>query len=217
MLRRRLKKGLKGEFSPVPTDPILVLASASTARRDLLVNAGLDVIVDPAHVDEEAIKGSMAADGAGAVDVALSLARLKAHRISTRHGGALVIGADQVLDLQGRWFDKPADMDHARGHLVALRGRTHKLVTAASVFRDGEQIWHHVETPELTMRDFSDGFLDDYLAQAGDSVLSSVGAYRLEGMGVQLFNRIEGDYFAILGLPLLALLDFLRGHGVVKT
>ncbi len=201
----------------MPTTPTLVLASASTVRRDILVDAGIEIIVDPAQIDEGAIKESMAAEGLGAADLALTLARLKAQRISARHEDALVIGADQVLDLDGRWFDKPTDMDHARGHLLVLRGRTHKLVTAASVFRDGEQIWHHVETPELTMRDFSDGFVDQYLAQAGDSVLSSVGAYRLEGAGAQLFSRIEGDYFTILGLPLLALLDFLRGHGVVKT
>lgn len=207
----------KDEFPLVSAIPTLILASASTIRRDILVNAGIEVAVDPAHVDEHEIKRSMAADGAGADDVALTLSRLKAQRISARHAGALVIGADQILDLQGQWFDKPVDMDHARSHLLVLRGRTHKLMTAASIFRDGEQIWHHVETPELTMRDFSDAFLDDYLNRVGRSVLSSVGAYRLEGVGAQLFSRIDGHYFTILGLPLLALLDFLRGHGVVQT
>jgi septum formation protein len=195
----------------------LILASASVTRQRILEDAGVDAMIEPAQVDEGAIKESMAAEGASAIDAALILAQLKAQRISARHQGALVIGADQVLDLAGHWFDKPVDMDHAKDQLQRLRGRTHGLATAACVFRDGEQIWHHMATPELTMREFSDSFLDDYLAQSGASILTSVGAYRLESEGVHLFNRIEGDYFTILGLALLPLLDFLRGHGVVKT
>lgn len=193
----------------------VVLASASAARRDLLAGAGIAFTVDPALVDEAAVKDAMAAEGASAEDAAIALAHMKAQRISRRHAGVLVIGADQILDLEGTWFDKPADMNHARDSLLALRGRAHNLATAACICRDGERIWHHVETPKLTMRDFSDGFLDNYLEDAGEGILSSVGAYRLEGNGVQLFARIEGSHFTILGLPLLALLDVLRANGVV--
>lgn len=195
----------------------VVLASASAARRDLLAGAGIAFTVDPALVDEAAVKAAMAAEGASAEDAAIALAHMKAQRISRRHAGVLVIGADQILDLEGTWFDKPADMNHARESLLALRGRAHNLATAACICRDGERIWHHVETPKLTMRDFSDGFLDNYLEDAGEGILSSVGAYRLEGNGVQLFARIEGSHFTILGLPLLALLDVLRANGVVSA
>lgn len=193
----------------------VVLASASITRQGLLERSGVAFVTAPAAVDETAIKEAMAADGAGAEDCALELARLKAARIAPRYPGALVIGADQILDLDGRWFDKPHDLAGARKTLLALRGKTHCLATAACIFRDGAQIWHHFETPELTMRAFTDAFLDEYLAVAGESVLSSVGAYRLEDIGVQLFSRIEGSYFTILGLPLLALLDFLRANAVV--
>ena len=197
--------------------PDVILASASTTRRDLLAGAGIRFTVDPALVDEAAIKDAMAAEGASAEEAAVALAHMKAQRISRRHPGAMVIGADQILDLDGRWFDKPADMDHARDNLLVLRGRTHGLATAACICRDGARIWHHVETPRLTVRDFSDGFLDQYLEDAGRSILSSVGAYRLEGIGVRLFSHIEGSHFTILGLPLLALLDVLRANGVMTT
>jgi septum formation protein len=199
------------------TGPDIVLASASATRRDLLAGAGLPFIVDPALIDETAMKAAMAAEGASVEEAAIGLAHMKALRISRRHPAAMVIGADQILELEGTWFDKPIDMGHARNTLLALRGRTHGLATAACICRGGERIWHHVETPKLTMRDFSDGFLDDYLKDAGDGILSSVGAYRLEGAGVQLFSHIEGSYFTILGLPLLALLDILRVNGAVTT
>ena len=194
----------------------VILASASSVRRDLLHNAGVPAAIEPAHIDESAIKESFSGEGTNAAEAALVLAQLKAQRISLRHGDDLVIGADQILDLDGHWFDKPPDMAHARGHLRALRGKTHILATAACVFRGGAQVWHTLQSPRLTMRAFSDDFLDDYLAQAGEEILSSVGAYRLEGIGIQLFDRIEGDYFAILGLPLLPLLDFLRANGAVR-
>jgi len=195
--------------------PGVVLASASITRRAILEASGVSFITDPAAVDEAGIKAAMAADGARAEDCALELARLKAARLSPRHAGRLVIGADQILDLEGVWFDKPENRDRARETLTALRGKTHGLATAACIFRDGTRIWHHIETPRLTMRNFTDAFLDRYLDTAGDEILASVGAYRLEGTGVQLFSRIEGSYFTILGLPLLALLDFLRANGVV--
>ena len=199
------------------TGPDVVLASASATRRGLLAGAGLPFTVEPALIDETAIKSAMAAEGASAEEAAVGLAHMKALRISRRHANAMVIGADQILDLEGTWFDKPADLNHARDNLLAFRGRTHGLATAACICRGGERIWHHVETPQLTMRDFSEGFLDNYLDGAGADILSSVGAYRLEGTGVQLFSRIEGSYFTILGLPLLALLDVLRANGVVMA
>ncbi|HET7595036.1 MAG TPA: Maf family protein, partial [Stellaceae bacterium] len=124
---------------------------------------------------------------------------------------------DQMLDCAGTWFDKPHDRADARAQLVALRGKRHELVSAVTVVRNGAVIWHLVDRPRLAMRAFSDDFLDTYLAALGDEALASVGVYQLEGLGAQLFERVEGDYFSILGLPLLPLLDFLRGHGVVMS
>ncbi|MGE0650176.1 MAG: nucleoside triphosphate pyrophosphatase [Alphaproteobacteria bacterium] len=197
--------------------PVVVLASASPARASVLQAAGVNVVLAPAHVDEDEMKTALRAEGVDATDAAIALAEMKALRVSPRFPDALVIGADQILICDGEWFDKPADMDHAKSRLQALRGRTHGLATAAVVVRDGKRIWHHVETPKLTMRSFSDGFIDTYIAHEGADALASVGAYRLEGMGVQLFARIDGDFFTILGLPLLALLGFLREHGAVAT
>jgi septum formation protein len=201
-------------IDPTPA-PNVILASASIVRKRLLIAAGINIITTPAHVDEEAVKQAHKADGTSAVDTATALAEIKALRISSSVPGALVIGADQILVCGVEWFDKPQDMDHAKGHLCALRGQTHELATAAVVIRDGVRIWHHAETPRLTMRPFTDAFIDEYLTREGVDILSSVGAYRLEGLGAQLFSRIEGDFFSILGLPLLALLDFLRLHRVV--
>jgi septum formation protein len=203
-------------INPTPIHDV-ILASASTVRKRLLSAAGISMVTTPAHVDEDAVKQAHKADGTSAVDTATALAEIKALRISGSAPGALVIGADQILVCGGEWFDKPPDMDHAKGHLCALRGQTHELATAAVVVRDGVRIWHHAETPRLTMRPFTDAFIDDYLAREGTDILSSVGAYRLEGLGAQLFSRIEGDFFSILGLPLLALLDFLRLHRVVPS
>jgi septum formation protein len=193
----------------------IVLASASRVRRALLTAAGLDLAVDPAAVDEAALKASLAAEGAGPAETAEALAVLKASRISPRHPGRLVIGADQILECEGRSLDKPADWAAARMQLAMLRGRHHTLFSAAVAMRDGRRLWHHVGRADLFMRDFSEAFLDSYLDRAGASATASVGAYQLEGLGVQLFERIEGDYFSILGLPLLPLLDFLRGVGEI--
>ena len=195
--------------------PPVILASASRVRADMLAAAGVPFTVDTAGVDEDAVKQSLKAAGANAEEVAMSLAELKAVRVSARHTDALVIGADQMLDCAGRWFDKPADLAHARAHLQALRGKAHELITAACVARNGSGIWRQVERARLHMRAFSDACLDAYLAAAGDDVLDSVGAYRIEGLGVQLFARIEGSHFAIMGLPLLGLLAFLREHEVL--
>ncbi len=195
--------------------PKLVLASKSPSRAAVLKNAGLDFAVMPSAVDEDEIKLSLKAEGAPPGDVATTLAELKAVRVSHGMGEALVIGGDQIMTCGDVAFDKPVDMDHARGHLLALRDKTHLLHTAICVAKEGAVIWRHLEVPRLTMRAFSDSFLDEYLESAGERVLASVGAYQLEGLGAQLFARIEGDFFSILGLPLLPLLDFLRGHGAV--
>lgn len=193
----------------------LILASASKSRAALLRAAGIAVEIVPAHADEEAVKNALQAEGATAAQCAETLAELKAVQVSQRHDNALVIGADQMLECEGTWFDKPADMAGARNHLVALRGKTHVLPTAVCVALNGARIWHHVATPRLTVRTYSDAFIADYLKSAGTAVLSSVGAYQLEGLGAQLFSKIEGDFFTILGLPLLPLMAFLREHEVV--
>lgn len=195
----------------------LVLASASVTRAEMLHRAGLACTIDPAHVDEDEVKRSLRASGANAGELAEALAELKARKISSRSAGALVIGADQVLDCQGRWFDKPVDRTAARAQLLELRGKTHELISSVCVLQDGARLWHHTGRARLTVRPFSEAFLDDYLDQVGSALLQSVGAYQLEGIGAQLFSRIDGDYFTILGLPLLPLLDFLRNHAVVKA
>jgi len=195
--------------------PPLILASASRIRRTVLENAGLAFTVEAAAVDENEIQNSMRAAGASAETTAQTLAETKANRVSARHDGALVLGCDQMLDLDGTWFDKPADRTHAVAHLKAFSGRTHRLVCGAVVSRNGARIWHHVAIARLTVRPLGDAFIEAYLDAAGPAVLASVGAYQLEGLGAQLFTRIEGDYFTVLGLPLLPILGFLRGHGVV--
>jgi septum formation protein len=192
----------------------LVLASGSAARRQMLEAAGLTFEVEVARVDEEAAKASLRAEGLKPRDQADALAELKALAVSRKRPG-FIIGADQMLAIEGETLDKPKDMAEARSHLTRLRGRTHELLTAAVVARDGAIIWRHIDTPKLRMRNFSDAFADEYLARVGDAALKSVGAYQLEGLGAQLFERVEGDYFSVLGLPLLPLMAFLREHDVV--
>ncbi|HET9018801.1 MAG TPA: Maf family protein [Acetobacteraceae bacterium] len=195
--------------------PRLVLASASASRRALLEGAGLRFTVQPASIDEGEVKRAAQADGASADDTALLLADLKAQRVARRDPEALVIGCDQLLVCGDRWFDKPADVAEARAHLLALRGRTHELVTAVLCRRGNQRLWHHVARPRLTVRMFGEAFLDAYLAAEGKAVTGTVGAYRLEGLGVHLFDAVQGEHAAILGLPLLPLLGFLRQHGVL--
>jgi nucleoside triphosphate pyrophosphatase len=202
--------------SLAPGEP-LVLASGSATRARLLADAGLPILVDPAAVDEEEIRASFRAEGRDAAACAAALAEAKAVRVSARHPGALVLGADQILDCDGRWLEKPRDLDAARDQLTRLRGKRHTLITAAAVARNGAVVWHTSDRAHLTMRGFSDRFLDDYVAAAGNELMDSVGAYRLEGLGAQLFARVDGDFFTILGLPLLPLLDFLRDHGALET
>ncbi|MGD9741959.1 MAG: Maf family protein [Dongiaceae bacterium] len=195
--------------------PGIVLASASAARAAMLRAAGVAVEIDPARIDESEVKRSLGAENATTAAIAETLAELKAVAVSRRRPGRLVLGADQMLDCEGMRFDKPADRAAARDQLLRLGGRRHELVSAAVAVRDGERLWHHVDHARLTMRSLSAEFVDAYLDRAGEAALQSVGAYQLEGLGAQLFRKIEGDYFTILGLPLLPLLEFLRGHGVV--
>lgn len=193
----------------------LILASQSRFRAGLLAAAGVAVETMAAHVDEAEVKEAARAEGASADETALLLAGLKAERIARRHPEALVIGADQMLVCEDAWFDKPPDMAAARAQLLALRGRAHTLVTAVLCQRGGQRLWQHVAKPKLVMRDFSEAFLDQYLALEGEVLTTTVGAYRVEGPGLQLFDRIEGEHSEIVGLPMLALLGFLRQHGVL--
>jgi len=190
----------------------IVLASKSSARRAVLDGAGVPYEAATAGVDEDAVKAGMLAEGANARDIADALAELKAIKVSRSRAG-LVIGADQTLEFEGALYDKAETVAQARARLQALRGKPHRLHSAVVVAKEGAPIWREVVTATLTMRDFSDAFLDAYLASEGEAALGSVGCYRLEGPGAQLFSKIEGDYFAILGLPLVGLLDLLRRHG----
>lgn len=193
----------------------IVLASASTARAALLRAAGVPFAIEPAAIDESPLKREMHSAGEPAIACAMGLAVAKARHVSERQPDVLVIGADQILAVGTDWFDKPTDPAEARNQLRKLRGGTHTLATAVCVVRAGEALWQGTSVPELTMRRFSDSFLDAYIASEGESLLGSVGAYRLEGRGVQLFSRIVGDHFAILGLPLIELLEFLRERGAL--
>lgn len=182
----------------------------------MLADAGVAFEVEKPRVDEGAAKASLRHAGMKPRDQADALAELKALSVSRRRGG-LVLGADQMLALGEEAFDKPSSRSEAKAHLEALRGQTHVLMTAAVIVQDGVPIWRHVATPKLRMRMFSDAFLEDYLDRMGEAAFSSVGAYQLEGLGAQLFERVEGDYFAVLGLPLMELLAFLREHEVVMA
>jgi septum formation protein len=197
----------------------LILASASSARATMLRNAGLQFDAIAADVDEEAIRSAMTSesDCVEASDVALVLAQEKALAISRLYRGALVIGSDQVLGLGRRMFSKPASVAEAREQLTTLRGRKHELVAAVALAHDGQVLWDTIDSAQMSMRPFTDEFLGLYLTRAGTSVLASVGCYQLEGLGVQLFERIDGDYFTILGMPLLPLLMELRKRGAISA
>lgn len=201
---------------PDKQDAPIILASKSAARTAVLKGAGVPFETAVAGVDEEAVKAGMLAEGASPRDIADALAELKAVKISRGRPG-FVIGADQTLEFEGGLYDKAETLDAARERLKLLRGKPHRLHSAVVVAKDGAPIWRELDTATLTMRDFTDDFLEAYLAQEGDAALGSVGCYRLEGPGAQLFSKIQGDYFAILGLPLLGLLDLLRRHGAVAA
>jgi len=191
----------------------LVLASKSRSRSALLAGAGLVFATEPSNVDERAVEEPLLAAGADPGAIALHLAEAKALDVAARLPADLVLGCDQTLGLGNERFVKPESRAEAREHLERLRGRTHELHSGLVLARSGEVLWRHVSVAHMTMRLFSDAFLDDYLERAGDTVLSSVGCYQLEGLGIGLFEAIDGDYFTILGLPLLPLLAELRAQG----
>jgi septum formation protein len=197
--------------------PPLILASASPSRARMLRAAGLAFAQQAAAVDEEAVRAGLQAEDAAPLDAATALAELKAERVARRAPPeAIVLGADQILTCEGRWFAKAASLDEARAQLAGLAGRRHELATAAVGFRGGVRVWHTAVLARLWLRPCSAAFLDRYLALIGDAALASVGAYQVEGPGAQLFARIEGDHFAIQGLPLLEVLEFLRAQGVLE-
>lgn len=195
----------------------VVLASASETRRRLLAAAGIAAASNPPDVDEAAFKSRARDAGMGPDAMALALAEAKARAVSPRQPGALVIGADQVLVSGTRVFDKAVNLAQAEETLKYLRGRTHRLITAVAIMLDGEAVWRYTENAWLTMRPFSDAFLAQYLEQAGEAVLTSVGAYQIESRGLQLFSQIAGDHFTILGLPLLPLMKVLREQGALVS
>lgn len=199
----------------VPTK--VILASSSKTRRDILEKAGVVVEAMSPRVDEEEIKNAMVAEKASAAEIAEVLAEQKARSVSRRQPQDLVIGADQVLEMGSQIYSKPADLASARKALVGLRGQEHRLFSCVCVLRDGERLWHKLDSARLTMREFSDEFLDAYLQSIGDQALAGPGSYQIEGAGSQLFSKISGDYFTILGLPLLPLLDFLRVQGALRS
>jgi septum formation protein len=195
----------------------IVLASGSKIRAQLLTNAGLDFDVSVARVDEEAVRASLLAETASPRDIADTLAELKAQRVAARHPDALVIGCDQVLALGPQIFNKPETPAEALSQLQSLRGQKHQLLSAAVIYGEGKPLWRHVGIVRLHMRDASDTYLADYVDRNWDSIRHSVGAYKLEEEGVRLFTRIEGDYFTVLGLPLLELLSYLTLRGTLPS
>ncbi len=196
--------------------PDVILASGSASRRALLAGSGVDARLIKPNVDEGAAKAVFRADNVSVRDQAMRLAELKAIKISMTNPG-LVIGGDQMLSLEGEPFDKPENMDEVASHLRKLSGKVHTLETAIVVAENGQPVWRYLARPKLTVRVLSEVFIEQYVQASGESLLSTVGAYQLEALGSQLFTRIEGDYFSILGLPLLPLLDYFRERGVLQA
>lgn len=195
----------------------LILASQSPFRRTLMEHAGLKFRAIAADIDERAIEAELERLSPSPSDTALHLAEAKAQAVSAANPDCLVIGSDQTLSLGARIFHKPADLEAAKAHLAALSGKTHALNSAVVIVADGEVRWRHVSTARLTMRPLTSAFIDRHLARVGDRVLGSVGAYQLEGEGIQLFEAIDGDYFTIIGLPMLPLLAQLREMGAIDA
>ena len=197
-------------------DPI-ILASSSEIRATLLRTAGVPFTTEKPRVDEEMIRASLEAEEASPRDIADFLAEAKARKVSLKANGAMVIGCDQVLDFDGSVMSKPADPSACLAQLTALRGKTHRLLSAAVIYKDGEPLWRHVGVVRLTMREFSDDYLRDYVDRNWESVRWSVGGYKLEEEGVRLMSRIEGDYFNVLGLPMIELLNYLTVRGALPA
>lgn len=200
------------------TEPI-VLASGSAARRQLLENAAIEVVVDPANVDEDAIRSALLADdhAMSGDDLAEVLARAKADRVTARHPGRLVLGADQTLSCADTLYAKPDTLAEAQTQLLALRGQTHRLHSAVVLARDSDVVWATVVSADVTFRDFSAAVVGRYLSHVGEAATHSVGCYHLEGAGLHLVEKVSGDYFTVLGLPMFELMGELRRLGVVAT
>lgn len=195
----------------------IILASRSQIRAQLLRNAGVACELSPARVDEDSVKRALEAEDAPPRDIADTLAEMKARKVAEKGAGGLVLGCDQVLSFKGRTLSKPDTPDEARQQLQSLRGETHQLLSAAVIYEDLKPVWRHVGVARLTMRDFSDAYLDDYLSRNWDSIRWSVGGYKIEEEGIRLFRMIQGDTFTIQGLPLLELLSYLTLRGTLPT
>ena len=193
----------------------LILASSSVARAQMLHDCGVPFDIAKPQVDEMSVKQAMLAEGLPPRDIADALADLKARKIALKAPQNLILGSDQVLTCAGKLFDKPTTLADARDQLTALRGASHELLSAAVIYEDGRPVWRHIGRAQLIMRDFSDAFLDDYISRHGDDLLTTVGCYKLEADGPTLFSRIQGDYFSVLGMPLLDVLAFLRTRRIV--
>ncbi|MEE2661910.1 MAG: Maf family protein [Pseudomonadota bacterium] len=202
-------------MSAVPQTTI-VLASSSASRQKLLDGAGIPHSVEPSKVDEEEVKRSMREAGRTGIELAEALAELKAMTISRKQPGKLVLGADQILDCDGKTFDKPRNSAIAAEHLRFLRGKSHQLISYAVIVQDNVRVWSAVETAKITIRsNLSDQFIDNYITRCGLDILSTVGVYKAESLGAQLFSKVQGSHYTILGLPLLPLLHYLRETGVI--
>jgi len=194
----------------------LILASASAARQEMLRNAGVSFLAVPARTDESAIKKALLSEGYQGREVADALAEAKARQVSASHPESVVIGSDQVLEFEGKLLSKPRDIPEARKQLLALRGKNHKLLSAAVLYQNNVPLWRYIATVTLTMREFSHSFLEGYLEREGQGVCDTVGSYKLEREGVRLFSRIDGDYFSVLGMPLLEILAYLEISGKIE-
>lgn len=202
---------------PDPTTPALILASTSSIRLQLLQAAGVAVSAMPARIDEEMIRQALQSEGATPRDLADALAEMKARKVADKHPDAFVLGCDQVLEAHGQVFSKPESPEQALEQLGHLRGHSHKLLSAAVIYHQGKPIWRHVSTARLTMRALSDAYMQDYVNRNWHSIRHSVGAYKLEEEGARLFSAVEGDYFTVLGLPLLPILGYLGQRGIIPS